>query len=107
MGTVDKLKERMNKNAITEGAKQCPICGASPALDKRSLDFGNGHGYPGCHAYQYKCSKCGIIKSEETYDIGDDEEELTAEQRALKDWNETVDYINSLIENRDKQKKGF
>ena len=98
MGTVDRLKERMNKGGFGDViVKACPICGAAPKLNKCSLDYGNGHGYPGNYTYQYECSGCGIIQAEETNDIYDEEGEPTAEQRAAKDWNEVVDYVNELI----------
>lgn len=94
MGTVDRIKERMNKGAIT---KACPICGSAPKLHKWDLGYGNGHGYPGNNAMYYECSGCGIIKAGETNDIYDEEGQPTAEQRAAQDWNEVVDYVNDLI----------
>lgn len=97
MGTVDKIKARMNPDS-RDGviAQVCPICGAAPKLEKHSLDRGNGHGYPGYFTYQYVCSGCGIIQAEETTDIYDEKGKPTAEQRAAKDWNEVVEYINEL-----------
>ena len=47
MGTVDKIKERMNKGTIV---KACPICGSAPELHKWDLGYGNDHGYPGNNA---------------------------------------------------------
>ena len=96
MGTVDMIKERMNK------VKACPICGSAPVLKRDSLDRGNGHGYPGCYDMHYECAGCGIIKGGETTDIYDKPGEPTAEQRAAQDWNEIVDYVNELIENKRK-----
>lgn len=98
MGTVDKIKARMNQDSKEVMiAHVCPICGAAPKLEKNSLDRGNGHGYPGYFTYQYICSGCGIIQAEETTDIYDEEGKPTAAQRAAQDWNEVAEYVNELI----------
>lgn len=102
MGTVDQIKERMNRGTIV---KACPICGSAPELKKWDLGYDSGRGYPGCHAMYYVCSGCGIIKSEETNDIYDERANLNAEQRAAKDWNEVVDYVDDLIEKNRKSKE--
>lgn len=95
MRAITELKERMSKGLMV---KPCPICGAAPVLRKYDLDRGNGHGYPGYYDYQLECSGCGIIEGARTTDLYDDKQKLTAEQRAVQDWNETVDFVNELID---------
>ena len=94
MGTVDRLKEKLNKHKEYIG-KPCPICGEPPKLVSVDLGGPNGRGYPGCFDMHLECSGCGIIKagSYNTVYIKDDE----AKNKAIDDWNEVVDYINELI----------
>jgi len=98
MSELENMKNRLQRHRGSSIVKPCPICGYTPALDKVSLDHGNGHGYPGNYSYQFRCCKCGLIKTDITTDIYDNEEELTAIERIVKEWNEIVDYINELID---------
>ena len=94
MGTIDRLKCNMTERPVL---KACPICGSAPVLKTDSLDYGNGHGYPGCFLYRFECSGCGMITTDEKTDIYDKAGAPTAEQRAAREWNETVDYVADLI----------
>lgn len=69
--------------------KPCPVCGEHPEFVKESLARPGGHGYPGHYTYQYKCERCGLLKSQETHDIYDDIPEL-AKNRAKEGWNAEV-----------------
>lgn len=95
MGTVEEIKERIKRRTGKSFVKACPICGSAPELKKDSLDYGNGHGYPGCYVYHYECGGCGIIKAGSYDTIYNKYDE--AENKAAKDWNEVVDYVNDLI----------
>lgn len=99
MGTVDKIKERLEHKEYI--GKACPICGAAPKLVSVDLGGPDGHGYPGCVNMHLECSGCGIIKAGAYdtiyYNYGQ------AKYKATKDWNEVVDYINDLIERKNKK----
>ena len=93
MGTIDKLKERLeHKDYI---GKPCPICGAAPKIVSVDLGRPGGHGYPDCVDIHLECSGCGIIKADSYNTIYNKDAE--AENKAIKDWNEVVDYVNELI----------
>lgn len=99
MGTIDRIKERLeHKDCI---GKACPICGAAPKLVSRDLGDSDGHGYPGCVDMHLECSGCGIIKAGSYDTICNEYNE--AKNLAIKDWNEVVDYINNLIEQKNKR----
>lgn len=74
----------------------CPICGAHPEKDICDLGRPGGHGYPGCHTYQYKCERCGLVKGRETNDIYDHKD--VAQNEAKQFWNEECDRIKKLME---------
>lgn len=74
----------------------CPICGAHPEKETSDLGRPGGHGYPGCHTYQYKCLKCNLVKGTETHDIYDHKD--VAQNRARAGWNEECDRIKKLME---------
>ena len=93
MGTVDRLKEKLkNKEYI---GKACPICGAAPKIVSVDLGRPGGHGYPDCVDMHLECSGCGIIKAGSYNTIYNKDYE--AKSKAIKDWNEVVDYVNELI----------
>ena len=93
MGTVDRLKEKLeHKDYI---GKACPICGATPKLVSVDLGRPGGHGYPDCVDMHLECSGCGIIKAGSYNTIYNKDNE--AKNKAIKDWNEVVDYVNELI----------
>ena len=100
MKTIDKLKEKLEHKEYT--GKACPICGAAPKLVSVDLGRPNWHGYPGCVEVHLECSGCGIIKAG-SYDTIYDEYDK-AKDKATKDWNEVVDYINELITKTHKEK---
>ena len=93
MGTVDRLKEKLeHKDYI---GKACPICGAAPKMVSVDLGRPNGRGYPSCVDMHLECSGCGIIKAGSYNTIYNKDNE--AKNKATKDWNEVVDYVNELI----------
>lgn len=100
MSRTEKLKKQIGESIDVIKMKNCPICGAVPSLEETDLDRGNGHGYPGCFTYLYKCPRCGLLESERyIYDRNDkSQSQETVKNLALKDWNELVDYINQLID---------
>lgn len=96
MGTVDRLKERLNKGSSGDViVKACPICGAAPAIKSRGFDPWGDMGYDCCTEFWLECSGCGIIKAGAYDNIHDKDAE--AKNKATKDWNEVVDYVNELI----------
>ena len=101
MGTVDKLKERLeHKDYI---GKACPICGAAPTIKSRGFDpWGDMH-YDCCTEYWLECSGCGIIKAGADDNIHDTD--TVAKNTATKDWNEVVDYVNELIAKKQAKEK--
>ena len=100
MGTVDTIKERLkHKDYII--SKACPICGAAPKMISEDLGGPDGHGYPGCVDMYLECSGCGIIKAGSYNTIYSEYNE--AKNLAIQDWNEVVDYINNLIEQKNKK----
>lgn len=74
----------------------CPICGAHSEKETRDLGRPGGHGYPGCHTYQYKCEKCGLVKGGDIDDIYRHKD--VAQNEARKSWNEECDRIKSFME---------
>ena len=101
MGTVDKLKERLeHKDYI---GKACPICGAAPTVKLRDFDPWGDMGYDCCTEFWIECSGCGIIKAGSYNTIYDKSDE--AKDKAIKDWNEVVDYINELIAKKQVKEK--
>ena len=99
MGTIDKLKGQLtHKDYI---GKACPICGAAPKIKSRGFDpWGDMH--CDCNTeYWVECSGCGIIKAgvyDDTHATGEE-----AKHDAIKDWNEVVDYVNNLIQQKNKE----
>ena len=99
---MTKLKNKLEKRQ--EGAiviKPCPICGSAPFLSVKSLDFGDGHGYPGNYMYHYNCPCCGILETDGYSDVYDmDGEHPLATIKVAKEWNELVDYVNGYLERK-------
>jgi uncharacterized Zn finger protein len=77
----------------------CPICGARPDRTKESLSRPGGHGYPGHYSYQYKCEKCGYLKSDSLNDIYYDPE--NADARARISWNKECEIVKRYLEHKD------
>jgi len=101
MGTVDRLKEKLeHKDCI---GKPCPICGAAPTIKSRGFDPWGDMGYDCCTEYWVECSGCGIIKAGSYDNIHD--KDIEAKDKATKDWNEVVDYVNELIANKQAKEK--
>ena len=102
MGAINKEKLKKIKNIPLEGSptKCCPICGGFPELIENDLGA-YYDGYPGDFNYKCKCSKCGIIETEEhstLYEPGNkNERRNNAKKKIANEWNETVDLINDLI----------
>ena len=65
----------------------CPICGSAPVLEKTSLDYGNGHGYPGHYDYQIKCISCNMPNFPVSADTVYCKSEEEAINIAIKKWN--------------------
>ena len=78
--------------------KACPVCGEHPEKHTCSLERPGGHGYRGCYTYQYKCECCKLVKGGEIDDIYRHKD--VAQQEARKSWNEEVDRIQKLMDNR-------
>lgn len=95
----------MNEKNKIIPLKGCPICGSSPVLKKDSLDYGNGHGYPGNYVYHYECTCCGNVKGGETNDIYDEKGKPNADQRARESWNKSVNEINAYIRKKTQRKQ--
>ena len=93
MGTVNRIKEKLEHKEYI--GKACPICGAAPKMVSVDLGRPNGRGYPGCVDIHLECSGCGIIKAGSYNTIYNKDNE--AKNKATKDWNEVVDYVNELI----------
>ena len=93
MGTVDRIKEKLEHKEYI--GKACPICGAAPKMVSVDLGGPNVRGYPGCVDIHLECSGCGIIKAGSYDTIYNKEDE--AKNKATKDWNEVVNYVNELI----------
>ena len=74
--------------------KLCPICGEPPEKTTYSLERPGGHGYAGCHSYQYRCECCGLVKGKDIDDIYLHKD--AAQNRARETWNEEVDRIIKL-----------
>lgn len=70
----------------------CPICGSKPVLEKHSLDYGNGHGYPEHYNYEIKCISCGI-PTPQSADTVYRNSDLEAIESALKKWNNQSKFI--------------
>ena len=75
--------------------KLCPICGEVPEKATYSLERPGGHGYAGCHSYQYKCECCKLVKGGDIDDIY--LSSADAQNRAKETWNEEVDRVIELI----------
>ena len=74
--------------------KPCPVCGQHPEKTTYSLEKPGGHGYVGCHSYQYKCECCLLVKGGDITDIYMHKD--VAQNEARKSWNEEVDRIIAL-----------
>ena len=74
--------------------KPCPVCGQHPEKTTYSLERPGGHGYVGCHSYQYKCECCLLVKGKDIDDIYRHKD--VAQNEARKSWNEEVDRIIAL-----------
>lgn len=92
-----------NKDIAFIRVSDCPICGERPDYIKESLDYGNGHGYPGKYDLSYKCPRCGLIHSTTFHTIYDSEE--VVKNTAKKDWNQKCNVIRSYILERYLDKK--
>ena len=91
MMTLEKLKALKNKQS---SIKPCPICGGEAKIQANTYDpWGDGGG--NVTDYWYECDGCGIIKGGrfDTYGKTHDEARAAAKQ----DWNEVVDYLNTII----------
>lgn len=84
-----------------EKPKLCPICGSMPILEKESMDYGNGHGYPGNSNYKVSCD-CGAMKGYGSGDTVYCKSHEEAKELAIKKWNEEVDKVEKLLEWRNK-----
>ena len=73
----------------------CPICGDHPDKDTISLEKPNGGGYRGCHMYQYKCLKCGLVKGQAIDDVYRHKD--VAQNDARRSWNEEVIRIKMFM----------
>lgn len=74
----------------------CPICGNKPVLEKVSLDYGNGHGYPGHYDYQVKCISCGMPTPQSATTVYHSEEK--AIHIAVEKWNkQSKEIINKYL----------
>lgn len=76
--------------------KLCPICGEVPEKTTYSLERPGGHGYAGCHSYQYKCECCGLVKGKDIDDIYMCSP--VAQNRARETWNEEVDKVQAYLD---------
>ena len=81
----------------------CPVCGHTPIVTSRSLDRGNGHGYPGNYTYQIQCSNNNCPLSREVPMFSTDDIYRTKEEAynyLYEKWNEESTKINELILHR-------
>ena len=93
MGTIERLLSLQNEK-YASSLKTCPICGKAPILQSNKYDpWGDGGGT--ITDYWYECNGCGIIKAGKFSTYNDNS--ATATQKAEKDWNEVVDYLNNKI----------
>lgn len=76
----------------------CPICGAHPDKDTISLERPGGHGYAGCHMYQYKCLKCKLVEGQAIDDVYRHKD--VAQNDARRSWNEEVNRIKAFMRER-------
>ena len=90
-----EVTKTMKKEIPYISVQACPICGEHPELSKESMERPGGHGYRGCHTYEYKCGYCKLLKGSETHDIYDSPEE--ALNRAKKFWNEEVARSSAIM----------
>ena len=79
------------------------MCGHSPIITNKSLDKGNGHGFPGNYDYHIRCSnaECPLSKDITIFcvdDINRSKEE--AYEYLGQVWNEETVRINELILHR-------
>lgn len=77
----------MKQNDII--VESCPFCGNRPILKEHSLDYGNGHGYPGHYDYWFECPCCEEMKGQGVDDIYGTRD--TAKERAAQYWNTLVE----------------
>lgn len=73
----------------------CPVCGAHPEKETTDLGRPGGHGYPGCHSYQYRCEKCKLVKGKDVDDIYLAKE--VAQNRARETWNQECNRIKQFM----------
>jgi hypothetical protein len=76
--------------------KLCPICGEVPEKTTYSLERPGGHGYAGCHSYQYKCECCKLVNGGDIDDIY--LSNADAQNRAKETWNAEVERIQLLLD---------
>lgn len=76
--------------------KLCPICGEVPEKVTYSLERPGGHGYVGCHSYQYKCECCKLVKGGDIDDIY--LSNADAQNHAKETWNAEVDRIQEHLD---------
>jgi hypothetical protein len=95
---ISKISKNKKKEIPYISVKACPVCGEHPELKKETLERGRGCGYPGCYDYEYQCGYCQLLKGGTTHDIYVSSEE--AINLAKKAWNEEVDRIERIIEQR-------
>lgn len=99
MRTIEKIiAAQKNRDNI----RFCPLCNSEPEIESSTYDpWGDGAG--NITEYWCQCSGCGVIRAESftTYNYTSSE----AQQRAKEDWNETIDYLNSIIIFKKKEEK--
>jgi hypothetical protein len=87
--------EAVKKDIPYISVKACPVCREYPDRITESLERRGGHGYPGCHTYQYKCGCCKLLKGSETCDVPISSEE--AINLAKQRWNEEVERVEKIM----------
>jgi hypothetical protein len=90
-----EISKTKKKEVPYISVKACPVCGEHPEKITESLERPGGHGYPGCHTYQYKCGYCKLLKGGETCDVPISSEE--AINLAKQRWNEEVDRVQEIM----------
>ena len=88
---MGRLLDRINKQS-NSNLRPCPICGAQPKRKSDTYDpWGDGVGT--VTDSWYECSGCGTIKG----GVFNDDDYKIREQKALQDWNETIDDFNKIF----------
>lgn len=88
-----KCRQRIEDKRPVAGP--CPICGSNPSLQIHYLGRPNGHGYPGCFTFRYKCPECGYLETDDIDSIYRSEED--AVDMAANMWNNYSTDINNYI----------